>query len=152
MTAAASFRSRGVVVPRKYETLVVIITLLSLLCSASSWIGKDELQNIKENIQKLQEDAAMRRLDNKVDQALILVLLEDVTYAMHILTKIVLEMSPNRPLPIQQLKDMKAFLVESQDFMNKKFQNEAKKIKEYEVTLTNLETFVTNLGQEHAEL
>ncbi|MED6274901.1 hypothetical protein CHARACLAT_021080 [Characodon lateralis] len=62
MTAVASFRSQGVVGYRKYEALVIIITLLSLLCPANSWIGKSELQNIKENIQKLQEDAAMRRV------------------------------------------------------------------------------------------
>lgn len=83
-----------------------------------------------------------------MDMALLLLMLEELTNGVDIMA----EMIKSFPDLLGNLKDLKVFLVESQFFLEKKFQDESQEIKDYEDILRHLESFVTNLAEEHAEL
>lgn len=94
----------------------------------------------------------MFQVDNKLDKALLTLLLEEATHAIDLLTEYLKKSLPELQFPVEELKDLKKFLVESQDFMPKKFQNEAEQVQQYEDTLAYLKTFVSNLAEEHVDL
>lgn len=107
---------------------------------------------MRENIEKLKRDVAMRKLSNEVDMALLPLLFEEEIKVTDAARGLLKSLSQNRLFLFEKIKDLKGYLMESWDFMKNKLQNEAKQVKDYEDELSHLETFVTNLADEHVDL
>ncbi|MEQ2197939.1 hypothetical protein XENOCAPTIV_005381, partial [Xenoophorus captivus] len=147
MVAAVSCRGRGLACVSKTKDLFITFTLLSLLCPASSWIDKDKQREIKENIQKLYQDAVMRRVDNMVDKIFIPRMFEEISQLMETLTEMIKHVvSEFGPLP-ELMKDLKSYLKEIQNYMIKYLEKEAAQNQEYEDKVNQLERVMTKLAE-----
>ncbi|MEQ2169983.1 hypothetical protein GOODEAATRI_030530 [Goodea atripinnis] len=152
MVAAVSCRGRGLACVSKTKDLFFTFTLLSLLCPASSWIDKDKQREIKQNIQKLHQDAVMRRVDNMVDKIFVPRVFEEISQLMETLTEmikhVVSEFGPLHEL----MKDLKSYLKEIRNYMIKYLEKEAAQNQEYEDKVKQLERVMAKLAEGEANM
>ncbi|MEQ2203666.1 hypothetical protein XENOCAPTIV_001976, partial [Xenoophorus captivus] len=147
MTAAASLRNRELVGVRKAKILFLILTLLSSLCPASSWMDKEDLKEINENIQKLKRDILRKKVNNMLDSAFIPHLLEDLSHQLGHFAKTLKNILPNFPAAPEFFEYFKGFLKTFSDYANKCLQNQDAQIKEHEDKLAQLEALIRKLAQ-----
>ncbi|XP_051284478.1 uncharacterized protein LOC127379198 isoform X14 [Dicentrarchus labrax] len=69
MAAAALSRSRGVAGVTATRGLLFIFSLLYLVCLASSFIDKDQLEKLKENVQKAEQQLESLKEKYKLEMA-----------------------------------------------------------------------------------
>ncbi|MED6246080.1 hypothetical protein ATANTOWER_012513 [Ataeniobius toweri] len=152
MVAAVSCRGRRVACVSKTKDLFFTFTLLSLLCPASSWIDKDKQREIKENIQKLHQDAVMRRVDNMVDKIFFPRIFEEISQLMETLTEMIKHVvSEFGPLP-ELMKELKSYLKECRNYMIKYLEKEAAQNQEYEDKVKQLERVMAKLAEVEANM
>lgn len=94
----------------------------------------------------------MFQLANKLDMELLSLVLKETKDILDIECEILHRLFSGYRYPVGELSDMRSFLVKRHNFLTKKFQNEAERVKKYEDTLANMETFVANLAEKHVDL
>ncbi|KAI3375808.1 hypothetical protein L3Q82_004090 [Scortum barcoo] len=145
--AAAALSRRGVTGVRTTKGLFFIVTLLSLVCVARTWIDKDQLVKLKEDVQRAQQQMDSLKAEYKSTS----VFMSKYMILMDPLMALLKKASPDFPPLEEFLENIKGFMEKTKTFIDGETDETDARIEEMEEKLGKFKKLIKFLEEQQAE-